>query len=636
MHGVKKITFHIFFIILLGGFLYVPEGHPKSFSEDEQLLRVGIGAFKDGFYDIAEKQFSNFIKVYPHHDKVYEIYYLLGRILFIKGRFKEAEVVLSKIIREGKNFGNIDYTLLGLAEVEIKLGNREEASRILLSIIKRFPKFDQIDYSYYLLGLLEFGSNQLTAAESTLKKVSQNSKNTNLLLSSTFWLGVLSLKQKQYEMASGYFQALWENQKSISPEYLKYTLFWLGETQLKLGRFNEAKLFFKTFCDQFKNDPLIPEATWRMGFCEYQLGNVKNAIETFQLFKNHFKDSPLLLYTHYLLGKIFMMNGDHFASIKELNFILNSSQENTWGGASLLTLYWNYLQLGEPEGVNRTFQRVQKLNQFEEEKVFIQWLNAEIYFAGGEIAESLPYYFNILNTKFREKALIQIGKGYFFENKFREAITNLDILLLEFPNSQYLEESLFIKGECLAKLGNMSPAVETYEMILRQNKNNVWQLFALMQIGNLHILKNEYDRAENAFKEVMQEFPNHPLFYHAALQLGNLYFNKNNIVEAIHYYSIVLKGNTLELFGEAYFALGEIFYQQGKYERALNNFETAVQYLKETSSWFFLTHLEIGNLKRRGGKYEEAKKSYLTIIDQSKDEEIKKAAKELLNRMESR
>jgi tetratricopeptide (TPR) repeat protein len=157
-----------------------------------------------------------------------------------------------------------------------------------------------------------------------------------------------------------------------------------------------------------------------------------------------------------------------------------------------------------------------------------------------------------------------------------------------------------------------------------------------MQIANFSILKNENDRAENAFKKVMEEFPNHPLFYHAALQLGNLNFSRNNIVEAVHYYSIVLKGNTLELFGETYFALGEIFYQQGKYERALSSFETAIQYLKETSSWFFLTHLEIGNLKRRGGKYEEAKKSYLTIIDQSKDEEIKKAARELLNRMESK
>jgi len=636
MNRLRKIIIYIFFIILFWGFLFLESGHSKSFSEDEQMLWVGMGAFKDGFYDIAEKQFSNFVKIYPKHDKVYDIHYLLGRILFTKGRFKEAKTVFLKITMEDKHFENMDYTLLGLAEIDIKLGNREEASRLLLSIIKRFPKFDQIDYSYYLLGLLEIGSNQLTSAEWTLKKVLQNSKNNNLLISSKFWLGVLSFKQNQYETAAGYFQSLWENQKAIPPEYLKYTLFWLGEAQLKLGKFNEAKLFFKTFDDRFSNDPLISGASWRIGFCEYQLGDFKKAIETFHSFKNKFKDSPLLLYTHYLLGKIFMVSGDHPSSIKELNLILNSSQENLWEGTSLLALYWNYLQLGEPEGVNRTFQRVQKLNHFEEEKVFIQWLNAETYFAGGEISDSLPYYFNILNTKFREKALIQIGKGNYFENKFREAITNLDILLLEFPNSPYLEESIFIKGECLVKLGNVGPALETYELVLRQNKDSVWQLFALMQIGSLHVFQNEHDSAEMVFARVMKEFPNHPLFYHAALQLGNLNFNKKNIVEAVHYYSIVLKGNGLELFGETYFALGEIFYQQGKYERALNSFETAMQYLKETSSWFFLTHLEIGNLKRRGGKYEEAKKSYLTIIDQSKDEEMKKAAMELLNRMESR
>jgi tetratricopeptide (TPR) repeat protein len=372
-----------------------------------------------------------------------------------------------------------------------------------------------------------------------------------------------------------------------------------------------------------------------MGFCEYQLGNVKDSIEIFQLFKNQFKDSPFLLYTHYLLGKMFLMNGDHLSSIKELNLVLNSSQGNVWGGALFLTLYWNYVYLGDIEGANRIFQRLQKLNHFEDEKIFIQWLNAEMFYIGGEMAESLPYYFNILNTRFREKALFQIGKGYFFENKYRESITNLDILLLEFPNSKYLEEGLFIKGECLVQLGNLDQALETYHLIVRQNKNNIWQLFALTQTGSIYSFRNEPHKAENAFKKVMEDFPTHPLFYNAALQLGNLNFNKNNIVEAVHYYSIVLKGNILELLGEAHFGLGEIFYQQGKYEKALQSFEAAIRYLKETSSWFFLTQLEIGNLKRIGGKFEEAKKSYLIILDQSKDEEIKKAARESLNRMES-
>ncbi|HXX35124.1 MAG TPA: tetratricopeptide repeat protein [Thermodesulfobacteriota bacterium] len=631
-----KIVLAFVLIGFLSGALLVPGSDCKNLGEDEQLAWVGIGAFRDGFFDIAEKQFTSFVNTYPKHHKIFEIYYLLGRTLFIRGKLKEAKRAFSKIVNEGGHFENMDYALLGIAEVEMRLGDQGEATKILLSLIQKFPKFEQIDYSYYLLGLLQLGSNQLATAESTFKKVSQYSKNNQLIRSSLFWLGILSFRQKQYETASGYFQTLWEDPESVPPGYLKYALFWLGESQLKLGRTDEAKLSYHTFCDRFKNDPLVPEASWRTGFCEYQSGNFKNSVETFQSFKNQFKGSPLLLYSHYLLGKMFLMNGDHLSSIKELNSILNPSQENSWGGMSLLALYWNYVQLGDMEGANRVFQRLQKMNHFEDEKIFIQWLNAEMLYTEGEILESLPYYFNILNTRFREKALFQIGKGYFFENKFREAVTNLDILLLEFPNSKYFDEGLFFKGECLVRLGNLDQALETYSLIVRQNRNNLWHLFAFTQIGCIYTFQNEQDKAENAFKKVMENFPSHPLFYMAALQLGNLAYSKNNIVDALRYYSIVLKGNILELFGEAYFGLGEIFYQQGKYEKALNNFEAAMQYLKETSSWFFLTHLEIGNLKRRGGKYEEAKKSYQIILDQSKDEDMKKAATELLSRMESR
>ena len=597
-----KIVLGFIFIGFVCGVLFVPESRCKNTGDDEQLTWVGIGAFKDGFYDIAEKQFTSFVNTYPKHHKVFDIYYLLGRTLFIKGELKEAKKAFSRIINEGSHFENMDYALLGMAEVEMRLGNPGEATKMLLSLIQKFPKFEQIDYSYYLLGLLQLGSNQLTAAELTLKKVSQYSKNNQLIRSSLFWLGILSFRQKQYETASGYFQTLWENPESTPLGYLKYALFWLGESQLKLGRLDEAKHCYHTFCDRFKSDPLVPEAYWRTGFCEYQLGNFKNAVETFQSFKNQFKDSPLLPYSHYLLGKMFLMNADHLSSIKELNLILNPSQENSWEGVSLLALYWNYVQLGDLEGANRIFQRLQKLSHFEDEKIFIQWLNAEMLYTGGEILESLPYYFNILDTRFREKALFQIGKGYFFENKFREAVTNLDILLLEFPNSKYLEEGLFFKGECLVRLGNLDQALDTYSLILRQNRNDSWHLFAFIQIGCIYAFQNEQDKAENAFKKVMENFPNHPLFYMAALQLGNLACSRNNFVEALRYYSIVLKGNILELFGEAYFGLGEISYQQGKYEKALSNFEAAMQYLKETSSWFFLTHLEIGNLKRTGWK----------------------------------
>src|SRR4030042_3175939 len=631
----KKIFLYTFFIILVFSTFYISDIFSKNLSEEEQLILVGTGAFSDGFYDIAEKQFSLFIKDYSQHGKVYNICYLLGKTLLIKGKLKEAKAIFTKIVNENKYFENIDYTLFWLSDIEMKLGNGEEDKKILLSIIKNFPKFEWLDYSYYILGLLEFGSNKPSHAESFFKKASQLSKNNELIRSSFFWLGILSYKQHYYEVAVNYFQPILKEPKFVPQIYLKYALFWLGESQLKLGRYSEAKINFEAYYERFKNDPLIPEIYWKVGFCEYRLGNIKDSIEIFRSFKNNFKDSPLLLYTHYLLGEMFLISGDYSSSVKELNFILNKPQEHILWGISFLSIFWNYIYQNDIQGANRIFQRLQKLNHFDDEKMFIQWLNAEMIFYEGRISDSLPYYFNILNTGFREKALFQIGRSYFFENKFRDAITNLDILFLEFPNSKYFEEGLFIKGECLIKLGNLDHALDTYEVIIKQNKKEIWQLFAFTQMGCVYSLRNENEKAENTFKKIIDYFPHHPLVFHAAFQLGNLYFRKNYIAEAIHYYSTVLKGNKFDLFGEVYFSLGEIFYQQGKYEKAYANFETAIRYLKESSLWFFLTQLEIGNLQRKWGKYEEAKKSYMIILNNSRDEEIKKAAKELITHIES-
>jgi TolA-binding protein len=632
---VKKIIFYIFIIFFLTGGFFIQDLHSKNINKEDQLILVGTGAYKDGFYDIAEKQFDQFIKEYPNHKKVYNVYYLSGKNLLNMGKLKKAKMMFLKILNGNRNFEYMDYTLFWMAKIEIKMNNQEEAIQFLLSLSQKYPKFEWIDYSYYFMGLLDFESNRFDLAESSLKKVSLLSKNNELIRSSWFWLGILKYKQNYYEAAANYFKMIWEEPEFVPKGYLKYALFWLGDSQLKLGKFNDAKSYYTTFYERFKGDPYISEVFWKMGLCEYCLGNSKGAIEILQSFVKELKDSRLISYTHYLLGEIFWANGDYPSSIKELNTIFEQTKGNALWGVSALTLFWNYIRLGKMDEANKIFQRLQKIGPFEDERLFVQWLNAEVIFSEGRISDSLPYYFNILNTKYREKTLFKIGIGYFFDHKFRETITNFDLLLLEFPNSKYLAESLFLKGESFFKLGDLNNALETYNLIVRGQKNNLWQLFALIQLGSIYFSRNEIDKAEFAFKEVIRDFPNHPLSSHAALQLGNIFFKRKNIGEAASYYSMVLKGNILELFGEASFALGEIFYQQGKYDKALTNFETAIQYLKEPSLWFFLTQLEIGSLQRRWGKYEEAKRSYRIVFDRSKDEEIKKAAKELLDHIDS-
>ena len=626
----ERILLLSFCVFYFSGSLFVRDLHSRSLGEEEKLIRVGVGAFKDGFFDVAEKQFSQYLRDYPNHGKTYDVSYLLAKSLLTRGRLKEARVVFYRILNEDKSFEHTDYTLFWTAQTEIQLGNAEGARRVLLSLIQRFPKFEWNGDSCYLLGLLDLKEKKFTTAETYLRRASLLLKKKEWNRSSLFWLGILSYQREHFQSAIDYFDRVWKDSEAASEEDVRYALFWLSESFLKLGRFEEAKAHYSTFCARFRRGPLVQEAIWRLGLCEYRLGNRKASVEMLRSFKHQFKDSKWIGVTQYLLGEVLLVDGDYPSSITELNQVSGKPSGNFLWAASLLNLYWNYVNLGELDEANRVLQRLLKLDHFDDEKFLSQWLTGELIFYGGKVSESLPYYFNIINTKFREKALFQIGKGYFLESQFREAITNLDILFLEFPNSKYSDEGLFIKGECLFRTRDWARALEAYDLIIERNASPFWLLLALVQSGGIRSSRNENSIAAGLFRKVMAEFPNHPLFYHAAFQLGNLHFRGKDIVEAIRYYSIVLKGNMMDLLGEASFRLGEIFYQQGNYDKAFTNFERALRSLKETSLWFFLAQLEIGNLQRRWGKYEEARKSYRMILDHSKDEEIKQAAKEML------
>lgn len=608
----------------------------RPHGEDEALIRVGTGAFNDGFFDIAEKQFSQFLREFPEHPKLYDVCYLLAKTLYHKERLKEARSIFLKIVNENKTFDHTEYILFWLADIELSLGNHEGAKRYFVSVLNRYPRFEAIDQVYYYLGLLDLAAHRPSHAESYLKKVPLTSKNNELVQAANFWLGVLFYKQSRFEEALRHFKPLAVNIMPVSPLFAKYGSLWLGETYLKQGKFDDAKKAFLAFNERFQGDAIATEVFWKIGFCDYRIGNYQEAIETLQSSTAWVKDSPHVPFFHYLLGEAFLRNKDYPSSIKELHLVLTRTKENPLWGVAFLSLYWNHIQQDDLLGAHKIFQRLQKLNGFDDEKAVLQWLNAEMAFLQGKTADALPYYFNVLNTKYRGEALFRIGKGYFFENKFREAITNIDILLFEFPNSPHLEESLFIKGECFSQSGNWSQALETYGFLVQKEKYPHWKILALTQMGNIYLSLKENWEAERTFKKVVEDFPYHPLAIHAAFQLGKLFFKQNNILESIHYYSMILKWNRLEWLGGTYFSLGEIFYQQGKYDKAFKSFEMALRYLHENSPWFFLTHLEIGNLLRKDGKYEEAKRSYLTILNQSKDQDIKKAASELLRLIEQK
>ncbi len=605
----------------------------RTLSEDEQLIHVGVGAFQDGVYDIAERQFSLLVKDFPNHSKLNDVLYLLGKTLLSQGKLKEASGVFSRIVHENRSVDSMDYVLFWLAQTEMRLGNPEATRKWLLLLTRNHPKFEYMDYACYHLGCLDVEANRPDRAEPYFDRVLVLSKRPALLHASAFWLGLVSAKQGKYEKAIFYFGPLREDSKGAAFGNGRETLFWLAEAQWRQGQFQEALRNYQTLYNEYRTDPLISQIYWRMGFCEYLLGNLKASAERLKSFQSLYKESPLLLYTYYLLGEIFIGLGDYASSIQELNQVLQTPQPHALWPAGLLMLYWDHLQLNNKDETLRIVQRLLKLQAAEDEKSLIQWLVAQTLFAERKVVDALPYYFGVLNSRFRERALLQIGKGYFLENQFREALTNLELLVLEFPNLRPLAEALFLKGESLLRLGETGRAMETYAQVLEPSRKDSWSLMALTRMAGHYLSLGQEANAEAALKRVTEEPSSHPLFYHAAFQLGILSEKKNDLQGASRFFALVFKSGLPELLGPTYFRIGEILVQQDRLEKAFSSFNTALPYFPRDSAWFGITQLEIGNIQRRWGKYEEARKSYEMAETLVKDEQINSAARESLKRL---
>src|SRR3972149_5321081 len=130
----EKAFLYFFFFLACLMLVFPQHSIAKNSSEEEKILKVGVGALRDGFDEIAEKQFSQFRMDYPNHPRSHETWYLLGKTFFKRGKWKETRTAFSRILQENKNFESTDYVLFWLAVADMRLGDGEAARKAVLSL----------------------------------------------------------------------------------------------------------------------------------------------------------------------------------------------------------------------------------------------------------------------------------------------------------------------------------------------------------------------------------------------------------------------------------------------------------------------------------------------------------------------
>ena len=226
-----------------------------------------------------------------------------------------------------------------------------------------------------------------------------------------------------------------------------------------------------------------------------------------------------------------------------------------------------------------------------------------------------------------EKLQHKLGWILFKQGKYAEAIPIFEAQVQKHSSGVLLGPGLFLTAESLYRQNTFDKSFPLFEKVISLNVPNN-RVQALYRAGDVAGKLNNWPVSQKYFTQLVSEFPKFNLIDDARYGIGVALERQNKKTEARAAYSLLKEGNS-EASAKAWFMLGEMAFNEKKYEEAVEHFlYITVNYgYKE---WKALAYFEAGRCFGELDKKEEAVKALSTFVKQFPDHEKVKNAAELI------
>jgi TolA-binding protein len=607
---------------------------PSSGATPQELLKVGTGAFTDGFYQVAEAQLREFLQEYPQDPNVSKVTYLLGKALYEQQKFAEAKETFITLLTVYPDLQQMDASYFWLGRSFEQLHDLSSAQSSFLTVVTQYPRSPWYHFSLFLLGKISFQDGKYKRAELYLRKALQDQHaNPSLLCNTQFWLGLTLYEQQRYKESEEFLQNVVENKSN--KDLLEEALYWLGETHISLKKYRKGAVVFRSLLDLFPQSSFTLPALYGESVCLYMIGKKEEALQGLLVLKKGFSHTALFPYILSLTGEIYIDLQRYQEAIEVFKEFLSRFPQDTMKVQILLDMAWSYLNRGDLERVKEITYEVIELSYGGRNKELAQYIIAELNTDEKNCQEGMPYWFNLLNdATYRQDALFTIAVCSFLEEKFKETLVNIDLLQLEFPNFHNLDEALWLQGESYRKLGNISEARTAYQKVIRDHKRSPWYPWALYRMITFSLNDGDMRGAERYFDILDNKHSYHTLTQEIALTIGIRKAAEAHYESALNYLKIAARSLDSNVAQDALCRLGEIYFDLKEYQRAWEAYQKVIAVQSNPKdACAALAYFEMGNIQYLLHDHKQAKEAYRKAIESSDEDIFKEKVKSLLKEL---
>ena len=521
--------------------------HHAGHKDEAEMMRIqGEARYGMADYLKAVESLEGYVGkiMSPQRKAMYE----LGMSYYHTGAYSKATEMLGKTTLERDALAQNAYLHMGLAYLQLKDRNQARMSFEQASIMADDKAVKEQALYNYALCIHETSYSPFAESVTVFERFLNEFPDSRYRERVNDYLVEVYMNTRSYDAALKSIAKISQPGPRIM-EAKQKILFRLGTQAFANANFTDALQYFNRSLEVGQYNTMTQaEAYYWRGEANYRLENYKNAGQDLRRYLSLAKDKRSQEYglALYNLGYTDFKQKNYSGALNWFNRFVSEANNN-----NRQVLADAYNRMGDCNFYVRNFDSARQSYQKAE-----------------QVDPSLADY-----------SLYQEGFVKGLQRDYNGKIQALNQLIMNYPQSQYIDDALYEQGRAFVQLEDNVNAIERFKLLVKNFPQSHMARRAANEVGLLYYQDDKYSEAIAAYKEVIKNYPGSEEARLAQRDLKSIYIDLNKVDEYADFASTIPGGANFDVNerDSLTYVAAERIYMRGETIDARNSF---VRYLQ--------------------------------------------------------
>ncbi|MTI86842.1 MAG: tetratricopeptide repeat protein [Balneolaceae bacterium] len=519
----------------------------------------------------------------------------------------------------------------------------EESIETLLSLVRSQDELKEPAKIYTMLGEAFFANAEYTRAIQAFEEAEKVAGlDPALKRQARFQKAWILFRNQAYQQAQPIFEEVYAS--APSSKMGKEALFWSADSYYKLRQYSAAAKRFKIFIDNYSDHELTGAAKYSLGWSYFKMGEYAKAVGPLEDFLNNYEAPSVALFPYDTDTKLRM--GDAYYALGQYRKAIANYRKaigaEPGGDYAMFQVANSYYRDGRTFEAVTNFRKMLRIYPFSRLREQAQYNIAYIYLNTNNYSQAVEEFQTVINkypgTAWAARSQYNIGDAFYNAGEYERAMDAYQEVLNTYPKSDYIIEAIngiqyaqlsagksdsssaileefvsdnptsstadklrYRQAETVFQTGDYERAIREFRQYLRVTNSEELIPQAYANLGEAYTQTTQLDEAIGAYQAIINEYPNHDLAPSALTSMGLLYSQEGNHSQAHATFEQLLE-IAPRFRQEAYVGMGNASLAQNSFDRAKQEFESALQVNTNNEA----AKVGLGKVELEQGNYEQA------------------------------